>query len=267
MANQGRLSYLLIFSLLAAVLYFSAAGLGQAVSALQLWYGYLLLMLLVLLLLGKTITGSWRGVLIDERNVISLSRFQLLAWTWLILPSYAVAVLWNMQLSGAQAINTIALDPTLWLLMGISTTSLAASPLILNGKKAQTPQTLEMDRTFAQLQQQGDLTSSHQGLVVTNQNQRQAKWSDMLTGEETGNAAHLDLSRVQMFFFTLISLLIYAATLNNMFARLTSAPLTMLTELPQLSEGLLALIGISHSGYLAVKALPASQNAAPPASG
>jgi hypothetical protein len=266
MANQERLSYILIFSLLAAVLYFSAAGLGQAVSALQLWYGYLLLMLLVLLLLGKTITGSWRGVLIDERNVISLSRFQLLAWTWLILPSYAVAVLWNMQLSGAQAINTIALDPTLWLLMGISTTSLAASPLILNGKKAQTPQTIEMERTFAQLQQQGEQTSSHQGLVVTNQSHRQAKWSDMLTGEETGNAAHLDLSRVQMFFFTLISLLIYAATLNNMFARLTSAPLTMLTELPQLSEGLLALIGISHSGYLAVKALPASQNAAPPAS-
>ncbi len=192
---------------------------GQSVTAVQLWYGYLLLLLVVLLLLGKAITGSWRGVLIDERNVISLSRFQLLAWTWLILPAYAVAVLWNLQQSGTQAIDSIALDSSLWLLMGISTTSLAASPLILNGKKTLTPASIELQRTFAQLQQQGDLTSSHQGLVVTNQSLQQAKWSDMLTGEETGNAAHLDVSRLQMFFFTLISLLIYAATLNAMFAR------------------------------------------------
>lgn len=261
MANQGRWSYILLCGLLAAVLYGSTTALGQSVTAVQLWYGYLLLLLVALLLLGKAITGSWRGVLIDERNVISLSRFQLLAWTWLILPAYAVAVLWNLQQSGTQAIDSIALDSSLWLLMGISTTSLAASPLILNGKKTLTPASIELQRTFAQLQQQGDLTSSHQGLVVTNQSLQQAKWSDMLTGEETGNAAHLDVSRLQMFFFTLISLLIYAATLNAMFARLSNAPLSMLTELPPLSDGLLALIGISHSGYLAIKALPASQHA------
>lgn len=70
MANQGRWSYILLCGLLAAVLYGSTTALGQSVTAVQLWYGYLLLLLVALLLLGKAITGSWRGVLIDERNVI-----------------------------------------------------------------------------------------------------------------------------------------------------------------------------------------------------
>ncbi len=228
-------------------------------TSLCAWWMIMGIVAGAILIIGHGVTGVWRGAFIDERNVISLSRFQLLAWTVLILSAFMTAAFWNVGLSTIpQPLDEIKLDPTLWMLMGISTASLVASPLLLSSKKAQTPNVAEMQQTFELLKQQGDDQVSNQGLVVTNTDIGNARWSDMFTGEETGNAARMDLSRLQMFFFTLVALLTYGVTLGGMFRD----PVFIgagFGPFPMLSEGLLALIGISHTGYLAAKGLSNSQ--------
>src|SRR3954469_4281495 len=42
---------------------------------------------------GHSVSGRWLGALIDERNVMSLSRFQLVAWMALVLTTF-LAVAW-----------------------------------------------------------------------------------------------------------------------------------------------------------------------------
>lgn len=268
---QSRWSFPHTLALLAFVLalLYLACTARDYDSPLDLWLGLMALIAAFVLVVGHGINGVWRGAFIDERNVISLSRFQMLAWTVLVLAAYMAATLWN--LAHRFPLDAIKLDKTLWILMGISTTSLVASPLILNGKKNKTPDPEQLDRTFSLLAHVDGDCLKHQGLVVANCEIRQARWSDMLTGEETGNAAHMDLGRLQMFFFTLVSLLTYAAALLEMFAQ-AGAPsgntgTASIAALPALPEGLLALIGISHAGYLGAKAVPVSQTDAPPASG
>jgi hypothetical protein len=58
----------------------------------------------------------------------------------------------------------------------------------------------------------------------------------------------VDISKVQLFFFTIISALSYVVTLFNIL-RSTDIP----TELPILNDGLIALLTISHGAYLTHK--------------
>src|SRR5262249_26045592 len=50
-------------------------------------------MTLYLLFLGRWIVGRPLGVLINERNLMSLSRFQMIAWTVLLLSAFVVIAL------------------------------------------------------------------------------------------------------------------------------------------------------------------------------
>jgi hypothetical protein len=45
---------------------------------------------------GQGITGLWRGLLIDERNKISLARLQLTLWTIVVLSGFLTAALSNL---------------------------------------------------------------------------------------------------------------------------------------------------------------------------
>jgi len=259
--KQWKWFHSVVVALLVAALAFLAVNIHQYYTPLCAWWMLMGIVAGAILIIGHGVTGAWRGAFIDERNVISLSRFQLLAWTVLILSAFMTAAFWNVGLGTlSQPLDEIKLAPTLWLLMGISTASLVASPLLLSGKKAQTPNAAERDQTFELLRQQGDGQVSNQGLVVTNTDIGNARWSDMFTGEETGDAAHMNLSRVQMFFFTLVALLTYGVALGGMFRD----PVFIgagFGAFPMLSEGLLALIGISHTGYLAAKGVSNSQTA------
>ena len=95
------------------------------------------------------------------------------------------------------------------------------------------------------------------GQIVVNTALEGARWSDLFKGEESGNAAQLDLSKVQMFFFTLILVLAYAVALGT---ALTGAE-AKIDNFPALDPGMVALLGISHAGYLVHKAVPHSQTA------
>jgi hypothetical protein len=232
------------------------------------WWIFMVGFVLILLVTGHGVTGSWKGVLIDERNVMSLSRFQMITWTILVLSAFSAVVFWNIFTAtplgldpGKSAIPDF--PPELWLLMGISTASLVGSPLVLSGKKQQQPNHKEMEKTFELLsndQRYDKDELDNQGLLVVNKSIDQARWSDLFTGEETGNFAHLDLARLQMFFFTLVSLLTYGVTIGHLLGveALRATP-QIIVDFPKLSEGIIALIGISHTGYLAAKATANSQ--------
>ena len=248
-----------LFVLPAALIVIMVAGFKYDITGtpVKTWGALIVMFVMFSMIVGHGVTGSWKGAFIDNRNVISLSRFQMLAWTVLVLSAFMAAALWNILHAATPTPLDITLPETLWLLMGISTTSLVASPLILNGKKNKQPDVDEKQKTLDLLSKQGNILADNQGQVMINTSIEQASWVDMFTGEETGNAAHLDLTRVQMFFFTIVSLLCYGVAIGHLLAATGNAQ--AITDFPGLSEGLIALISISHVGYLVAKAIPHSQ--------
>src|SRR5271157_3923684 len=52
------------------------------------WFVVALSMVVYLLFLGRWISGRPLGVLVNERNLMSLSRFQMLLWTVLLLSAF-----------------------------------------------------------------------------------------------------------------------------------------------------------------------------------
>ena len=69
--------------------------------------------------------------------------------------------------------------------------------------------------------------------------------SQLFTGEEVGDFHTVDLSKVQMFFFTIVVAVAYIQVLIGNDWSSTHA-------FPALSQGIVILIGISHAGYLTV---------------
>jgi hypothetical protein len=221
------------------------------------WITMLLLLTLFAAVAGDGVTGTWRGLLIDERNKISLSRLQATLWTLLVLSALFVAALSNVRMGQADPL-AIGVPTTLWMLIGISTTSLVGSPLVLSSKKGRSANTSEIQQTLSLLAQQNVDTGSiaNLGQVIVNTNPKNARWADLFTGEETANAAQFDLAKIQMFYFTFILVLVYAVTLGLLFQQ----PGTIIGAFPDFSQGMLTLLGISHAVYLTNKVVPHSSS-------
>src|SRR5437667_9028301 len=69
-------------------------------SRLWIWIGILILLAFSVIVVGRGITGSWLGVLIDNRKKMSLSRFQTVLWTVLILSALLAVAVTNLPLVG-----------------------------------------------------------------------------------------------------------------------------------------------------------------------
>ena len=208
------------------------------------------------------IMGVWRGMFIDERNMISLSRLQMLVWTVVVLSAYVTIALARVQQDPVTALD-VQVPQELWLLIGISTTSLVGSPLIKNTKRNQRSaldQQQEKDALENQREGLYDKVRT-EGAIVSKKNVDDASWSDLFTGEEVTNVARLDLAKIQMFFLTILLVLSYVVALWALFAECTvseAQPTCVpLATLPDVGDGALTLLGISHGGYLLNKAVPA----------
>lgn len=237
---------------------YRAIGTGADASGARLlaWAVMAGLLVAFLAVLGDGVNGIRRGVLVDSRNRVSLAKIQMAAWTVLILSAYAAAALGNIGTGQADPLN-VSIPNELWLAMGISTTSLIGAPLILNPKKrdAKTAErSAEYTRQLELLREQGVDPDSveRKGTLVAYKDPRHSRWADLFQGEETGNAALLDLAKVQMFFFTAILVLVYAIGVGDTLADARGD----VRALPHLDESMIALLGISHAGYLGKKALP-----------
>ncbi len=95
-----------------------------------------------------------------------------------------------------------------------------------------------------------------EGLNYVNDTIEEAKWSDIFSGETVNDYQLVSMAKVQMFFFTIIIISAYASLIfAQMSTEGSSILLWIMPEmtLPVFSDSLVALLGISHAGYLAVK--------------
>ena len=143
--------------------------LGQ--RAVLAWLAIAVLMAACAVVAGHGVTGLARGVLIDDRHRLSLSRLQMLLWTVLILSAYMAAALANIG-RDARSPLTVDIPSELWLAMGISTASLVAAPAALAYKQSKRP-----------------------GQLESLQSPEDSRWSDIFRGEEVTDYDHLDLGR------------------------------------------------------------------------
>lgn len=238
--------------------------------------------------IGMATLGRPTAVLIDNRNMYSLSRLQIALWTLLIVAAYLVAAMSNIMAvsrgtpaDGAVVADplVIAIPPAIWVLLGINVTAWVGSPLILSTKKDQAPQPDQADNTIMRLNStigprptppgfaptnaargQAPLADplppvyANEGKVVTKVDSRYASLADLFYGEETGNATQLDLGKIQLFYFTLIVAVVYGVSLFVRFR--ADGPIR---AFPELDSSIVALLGISNAGYLTNKAVPHSQ--------
>jgi hypothetical protein len=215
----------------------------------------MVLMLVFMITVGVRISGRPAGILINERNLISLSRFQLVLWTLIILSAYLVAAIGRIKGAVPNALN-IGLDPYLWVLLGISTTSLIGTPLIQSTKKTQEPKPEEIAKAETALTAKGEpetkeeIAKNAQGVLFANPDIKDAAFSDMFEGDEVGNTAYVDVAKVQMFFFTIVAALSYSLQL---FKWTSTNDANVLANFPVVSAGLVAILGISHAGFLVNK--------------
>ena len=219
---------------------------------LTAWLLVAALLLAFIALAGQGIVGLWRGSLIDERNKMSLARLQLLLWTVVVVSGYLAAAIVRVR-TGVESPLAIGVPEELWIILGISTTSLVGSPLILAtkaSKPAPDQAVIAETRSLLVAQGAGPATLAEQGQVLTNTEPKASRWADMFRGDEVGNGAHLDLGKIQLFFFTLILVFAYLVAMGNLFES------AAFDRFPELDASMLALLGISHAGYLANKAVP-----------
>ncbi|HEY4722645.1 MAG TPA: hypothetical protein VII92_12405 [Anaerolineae bacterium] len=92
-----------------------------------------------------------------------------------------------------------------------------------------------------------------QGLLHKNADPSEASWADFFRGEEISNYKLVDMSKVQMQFFTVVVIVTYVAALASMLSDMTTLRTAASLSFPAFSQSLNALLGISHGTYLSVK--------------
>ncbi len=209
-------------------------------------------------LIGRHTNGRYLGILINDRNVMSLSRFQVAAWTAVVLSAYIV-------IATTRAINCIPdsldidMDYRVWIMMGISVTSLIATPHILANKEEkqfdESTQSAKMAVAEKLTQvcnnlNAEDIVNNSKGLLFANKLPKTAEFTDIFEGDEISNACSVDIAKLQMFFFTMVALVTYSI---NLFYLIKTNPIT--ANFPTLSEGFLVILGISYGGYVSSKTI------------
>ena len=239
----------------------------------------LALLTVILLVLGWAIKDRFLGVLVNERNIMSLARLQLAGWTVVVLAAYFTYVFVRNAKDIADPLM-IGIDYHLWALLGISTASFVGSGLVLGLKKDKepTPEAVKLTasltadkakpaadpapaalveaQTLLNAVEEKKIEDHREGTLYANPSKDDARFTDLFQGDEIGNTTHVDLAKVQMFLFTVVALGAFAAMIAKGLRHLPADPAKLaeaLKQLPLLPEGLVAILGISHAGYLANK--------------
>jgi hypothetical protein len=176
-------------------------------------------------LIGVAVTGRPLGVLVSAQNRMSLSRFQIVLWTLVLLSAYVAIVARRLRLAAPMDIE---IDARLWALMGLSTATLLGTPALQAKKKAD-------------------------GALCRNDSLEEAWFSDMFGSDDAGSRGSVDLSKVQMFCLTLVAVVSYGVSL---FRLIDGTAPEDIKAFPELTTAFLAILGLSHAGYLAGKLTP-----------
>jgi hypothetical protein len=183
------------------------------------------------LVVGHGLTGLARGIFVDERNKLSVSRLQMFLWTVLVLSAYLSAALANVGLGATEPLAVTVPQP-LWLAMGVSTGSLVASPLVLHRAKGKG--------------------------VALNDTPVDSRWTDLVRSEERGLVDVVDLGKLQLLLVTVVLVLAYAIVVGHALADDSK----IIRALPGIDDAFVIMLGISHAGYIAKKAVPSPKHRA-----
>jgi hypothetical protein len=178
---------------------------------------------------------DWRGVLIDQRNRISLSRLQLVAWSLLVISAAVSEGVINAIWGKSQPLN-LNIPAELWILLGLSTASFVAAPLVLANKGQQ---------------------------LFTKADDSQPAWRDIFYGDDNANADQVDFSKVQQFFFTVVLIVAYGVGIGHQLSTIAPSGDVNL-QFPPLDPGFIGLMAVSQIAYISYKALPHERTDAPP---
>jgi hypothetical protein len=221
------------------------------------WIVVLILIVLFFLLTGKALTGRGLGILINDRNLMSLSRLQLVIWTIIIVSGFFVIALVRIKSADVDQPLAIGVPWQIWTLLGISATSFVGTPLLYGNKMAEQPKDApkiesQVASEFAN-ETPADVAENRRGILYANSGVRDARFTDMFQGDELVNTHLVDVAKLQMFFFTIAVAIAYAVQLFQLIAYGDLGQSG--THLPDLQDGLLALMGVSHAGYLGSKSI------------
>lgn len=188
------------------------------------WLGSLVVLLGLGVWVGTLARRGPLGVLVDSRGRYSLTHFQVVVWTIVILSSL-LGVLISHQFDP----SVLTLPPTLLGLMGIS----AGSGVLATGVKG----SKDASGSTARIARAGAFALSD-----TSTREVKPRFAQVWLEEEGDQADQVvSVTKYQNFIFTLVILAVYVSAALKAGA------------LPNLPENVVWLIGISHAGYVGGK--------------
>ena len=258
-------------------------------SVTQWWVvAWVILMVLILwfiYLLGQYNLSRPMGIFINEQNIMSLSRMQIVAWTLVIVSALFVMVCVRL-IYGEPDPFGIIIDWHVWAVLGLSASAAVGGPLINSGKSQKDPvptdqQTVNLANMAAAVatgpdadkkkteaanlaaypqsvndaaksfgQTPEEVEKSRDGILYGNTDPSEARFTDIFEGDELDNTMYIDISKVQMFWFSVIAIGGYAILVLGMLYG--NSPVN-LNALPYFSDGLVAILAVSHATYLGGK--------------
>jgi hypothetical protein len=203
-----------------------------------------ILVLVLLAVVGIGMSARLSGVLLDSRNRYSLPQLAAVLWAVLLVAGVLAAGLANLARSASDPL-ALKIPQEVFEAAGLSATALVGTPIVRAVKRGNSQPTDLMGPD-----KQPVTDKQLVGSIVQNTKPDSATWMDLFQGEESGNHDRPDLSRIQLFYFTILAVGIYGAQL---FAALgSSTPATF----PQLDQGLLGLLLLSNGTSLVYQAAP-----------
>ncbi|RLC83225.1 MAG: hypothetical protein DRI79_14180 [Chloroflexi bacterium] len=210
------------------------------------------------------------GVLIDGRGKYSLSRLQILLWTALIIGGYFGIAF--------PKLSFVTIPNEVLGLLGVSLGSTVVSTAIkanqmLTGQTADEEERTRKAAESAQnellrllgIEHPEILSSDEKSALLAHLSEdelaelnrqveakRKPSWMDLFSQEQKGREHLIDIGKLQMFTWTVAALVIYGAMLVSKLT-LPSEQVQELTELPNVTGTILALMGISQAAYLGMK--------------
>lgn len=209
------------------------------------------------------------GALVDGRGKYSLARLQILLWTALIIGGYfGIAfperfvkipnevlgllgvTLGSTVVSTAIKANKMLTGQTADEEQRSRAIAESAQNELLRLLGVESPESLSSDEKSALLASlsDGELTELNRQVEA----KRKPSWLDIFSQEEKGKEHLVDIGKLQMFAWTMAALVIYGAMLVGKLA-LPLEEVKKLTELPNVTGTILALMGISQAAYLGMK--------------
>jgi len=263
---QKEWKYLSVFLIALAVFWVAFCVLFPSVPSLftasvqWFWVVNIILFGAAGLSVGYCLRGRLWGIFINEQKMMSLSRLQVLLWTLLVLSALFTLIAARIQAGVADPVN-IFVDEHLWEVMGISLGSFAGRTAIMGKKSATDPGSgvqlaRAVQRTANRMgRSAGEIMASSIGVLYAHKTIDDASFTDMFQSDEISNKSVVDIGKVQMFFFTVLTVAAYAGAIWTM---LLHTDIGSISGLPILSDGFVALLFVSHAGLIANSATTAT---------